>query len=82
MHFYSSGPPVGGLGVGANPYQYSSTFFGHNVKDSMIPTNFFGSKKSVRKVSRKAVKRFSKKVSKKAKKSGKKTKKSVKKWQK
>ena len=41
----ASGPPVGGLGVGANPRVYSSTFFGDDVKALLPPTNAFGKRK-------------------------------------
>lgn len=73
----ASGPQVGGLGVGANPREYSSTFFGSDVKNLLPPTLAFGSKKSKRR-SRKSVKK-PKKSRRKSRKSVKKSKKSVKK---
>jgi hypothetical protein len=43
----SSGPQVGGLNVGANPREYSSTFFGSDIK-SLLPMTYQFSKKAKR----------------------------------
>lgn len=55
----ASGPPTGGFGVNANPYIYSSTFFGSDIKGLLPPTNMFG--KSIKKSIKRQIKKRKKK---------------------
>jgi len=48
----SSGPPIGGYGVGANPRQYSSTFYGSDVKQ--LYPNTWQFSKNAKKVTKRA----------------------------
>jgi len=51
---HNSGPAIGGLGSGDTPLQYSSTFFGSNIKSLLPPNLTFGrSKKKSKKKSKK-----------------------------
>jgi hypothetical protein len=42
----ASGPQVGGLDISANPYVYSSTFFGSDVKGLLPPIVNFSKKRT------------------------------------
>ena len=69
----ASGPQVGGLGVNANPHEYSSTFFGDNVKAlfPLVGQNAFGNRRrrSLRNRRRKRKSRKSKRSKRKSRKS-------------
>lgn len=45
----ASGGPVGGLGVSATPLEFSTTFFGSDVKSLLPPNMTYGKRKSKRK---------------------------------